>query len=163
MTITSGLSEPVSAQFENTVDLFECQIAMEWALRRYTREVGAGVGLESESCWCEVAEQCTAYLPLPCAPVSHPGREAALVWDEAHGWAIGIETSSGEDLLIQAWYGPDRIPDPPQVAAFTRAVLSGRPAGQSTPPATPAGPVRAQLAQWAQMTAHLSDPQQQNS
>jgi hypothetical protein len=45
----------------------------------------------------------------------------ALVWGEHRGWAMGVETGSGEDLVIVSWYGPALLPGPAEVARFVRA------------------------------------------
>lgn len=97
----------------------------ERRLRAYVRRVARGLGLGPESAWCEVAEEANAYVALDRQLPQRPGRDVALVWDERRGWAVGVETGSGEDLLIVAWHGPELLPAPARVVRFTEAVLAG--------------------------------------
>jgi len=101
------------------------------ALTRYVHRVAEGLGVGPESTWCELADQPNAYVALE----HHRGRtDMALVWDEQHGWAAVVETYSGEDMLVLAYFGPDPLPVPADVVAFTELVLAGEPAGQKDPP-----------------------------
>ncbi|GAB3721965.1 hypothetical protein GCM10027598_36260 [Amycolatopsis oliviviridis] len=65
------------------------------------------VGLESRT--VDNDSPVSAYVALDHRLPSHPDRDRALPWDEAHGWAIAIETHSGEDLvIIRVHAGPER-------------------------------------------------------
>jgi anti-anti-sigma factor len=108
-----------------------------WRLRRYMHEVAAGLGVGPESVWCEMAEESAAYVAMAERCVEYPNRDLALLWDGRHGWAAGVETNAGEDILILAWYGPDVLPPPGEVVGFARAVLTGQPVGQPVPPEIP--------------------------
>jgi uncharacterized protein DUF6292 len=100
-------------------------------LSRYVHQVAEGLGVGPESTWCETGDQPTAYVALE----HHRGRQdVALVWDESHGWAAAVETHSGEDMLVLAYFGLDPVPPPADVVAFTKRVLAGEPAGQVDPP-----------------------------
>ncbi|TDQ00984.1 hypothetical protein EV186_102850 [Labedaea rhizosphaerae] len=101
------------------------------ALTRYVHRVGEGLGVGPESTWCELGDEPTAYVALE----QHRGRnDMALVWDVRHGWAAVVETHSGEDMLVLAYFGPDPLPVSADVVAFTKRVLAGEPAGQLDPP-----------------------------
>ncbi|XGU19570.1 DUF6292 family protein [Rhodococcus sp. 3Y1] len=47
-----------------------------------------------------------------------PGREVALLWEETCGWALAVETRSGEDLIVLGYLGEHAVPTPDAVADF---------------------------------------------
>jgi len=47
-----------------------------------------------------------------------PGREVALLWEETCGWALAVETRSGEDLIVLGYLGEHAVPAPDAVADF---------------------------------------------
>ncbi|MFO7190663.1 DUF6292 family protein [Thermocrispum sp.] len=105
----------------------------EHGLRAYVRQVAAEVGAGPEAQWCEWAESANAYIALENRLPDKPTRDLALIWDDECGWAVGMETGSGEDLLILAWYVEDLLPPPRAVATFVRCVVHGI-AGSKHPP-----------------------------
>jgi Family of unknown function (DUF6292) len=107
-------------------------VRAERGLRRYVCCVAEGLGAGLEGVWSELADEAAAYVALDERLPSRPGRDVALVWDDRRGWAVAVETGSGEDLLMVAWYGPELLPAPKDVVRFTRGVLSGR-IGESAP------------------------------
>lgn len=111
------------------------------ALRAYLARVATGLGLGPESWFCEFTDVRTAYVALAGRLPVAPDRDAALLWDDRHGWSVAIETGSAEDLIVLAWYGPDLLPAPEDVVAFVQRLLRGRPAGQPRPPAPARDPV----------------------
>lgn len=116
--------EPVAS----TVDDDQMDLAaLGSGLRFYVHQVAAGLGIGPEATWCELADQASAYIALDDPAPDWPGRDAALVWDNDRGWALAVETHSGEDLLMQAYYGPQLVPRPDQVASFARAALTRTP------------------------------------
>jgi hypothetical protein len=129
------------------VDALEA-VRAEQGLRSYVGRVAAGLGLDSAGMWCEVADEAAAYVALEQRLASRPARDVALVWDDRRGWAVGVETRSGEDLLVVAWYGPELLPSPEEVVRFVRSVLAEG-VGHSVPPSVCAAArqqVRARLA-----------------
>ncbi|HEY1572989.1 MAG TPA: DUF6292 family protein [Pseudonocardiaceae bacterium] len=64
-----------------------------------------------------------------------PHRDLALLWDERHGWSAGVETHSGEDLIVVAHRGADLLPPPAAVRAFAERLVAGAPVGHPYPPA----------------------------
>lgn len=107
----------------------------EWGLRRYVQQVALGLGVGLESACCESAEPASAYLALTQRLLSAPDRDVALFWDATHGWALGIETGSGEDVLVQAYLGSAQLlADPGTVVGFAKTLLAGHHAGQPNPP-----------------------------
>jgi hypothetical protein len=126
-------------------------VRAEQGLRSYVGRVAAGLGLDSAGMWCEVADEAAAYVALEQRLASRPARDVALVWDDRRGWAVGVETRSGEDLLVVAWYGPELLPSPEEVVRFVRNVLAER-VDHSAPPSVCAAArrqVRARLARCA--------------
>ncbi|WP_051898818.1 DUF6292 family protein [Sciscionella sediminilitoris] len=95
---------------------------LDWALRTYVHRVAAGFGLGPGATCCEVAELANAYIALATPAPHRPDREAALVWDQRYGWAFGIETYSGEDLLILAYHTEKLLPEPDAVVTFVKSV-----------------------------------------
>jgi hypothetical protein len=47
-----------------------------------------------------------------------PDRDVALLWNEQHGWSVGVETSCGEDVIVLCYLGTDILPTPRVVARF---------------------------------------------
>jgi hypothetical protein len=113
-------------------------------LRDYVHRIAAGLGVGPESTWCEVDSPASAYVALERTPRWHK-KDLALVWDEQHGWAVAVETHSGEDLLILAYFGPEQLPEPEDVVRFAAKVLAGEPAGQTEPPRCRTGDLRTRL------------------
>lgn len=101
----------------------------EHGLHHYTVQTANAVGTGPEAAWSEWADAPSAYIALESRLPDHPDRDAALIWDAEQGWAVAVETGCGEDLLITASLGGDVLPPPETVAAFVRAVLTGRHTG----------------------------------
>lgn len=121
----------------------------EWGLRRYVQQVALALGVGMESACCEaVAAPANAYLALTQRLPSAPDRDVALFWDATHGWALGIDPGSGEDILVAAYLGgAQSMAGPDTVAAFARRILAGQDAGRSNPPVWPGdGDLTSQLA-----------------
>ena len=108
------------------------------ALRRYVRLVSEALGLHGESSYVQADESITAYLALDRRLDRFPERDLALLWDEDHGWSAAIETHSGEDLLVIAYFGRDVVPPPAAVAAWADGI-----ARRAHLPTTAADPVPA--------------------
>ncbi|OXM57558.1 hypothetical protein CFP71_06965 [Amycolatopsis thailandensis] len=106
------------------------------ALWGYLAEVTDALGIGPESCVVDHDSPVSAYVALDGRLPGHPDRDVALLWDEVHGWAIAIETHSGEDLIVVCYLGGKTIaPTAARVARFVRALRAGdRYVGQLTPP-----------------------------
>ncbi|MBP2329176.1 hypothetical protein JOF56_009561 [Kibdelosporangium banguiense] len=128
----------------------------EYGLRNYVHRIANALGVGPESTYAELADEATAYIALSDRLFRHPSRDVALTWDGSHGWAVGMETRCGEDLLMLAWYGSDMVPAPENVVAFTKSVLAGEPVGQSAPPTADATAVRDRLG--AYLAPHTGEP-----
>jgi anti-anti-sigma factor len=76
----------------------------------------------------------SAYLAVDQRLPQYPTRDAALLWDEQHGWCLAVESHSTEDLLVQAYLGVDIVPAPRVVADFAARLIRGERPGQPDPP-----------------------------
>ncbi|GGS35545.1 MULTISPECIES: DUF6292 family protein [Actinokineospora] len=94
-------------------------------LHGYVREVTERLGLSGECSYVQ-AEPLGVYLALDGRLPGYPDRDVALLWDDERGWAAAVETHSGEDLLVQAWFGHDLLPAPHKVARWVRGLFDGR-------------------------------------
>jgi hypothetical protein len=104
-------------------------------LRRYIRLVSDELGLTGESSFVQLEPPAYAYLAVDGRFKSFPTRDVALLWDEVHGWAAGVETHSGEDVMVLAYLGGDVLPAPRVLARFVRTLTARASAGQVQPPA----------------------------
>jgi hypothetical protein len=108
------------------------------AMRRYVRLVSEALGLHGQSSYVQADDTISAYIALERRLARFPDRDLALLWDEDRGWSAAIETHSGEDLLVVAYYGKDVLPPPSAVAAWAdeisgRAPAAGRPGKDDEP------------------------------
>lgn len=102
-------------------------------LSGYVQRVAAALGLSGHGFFVQMEAPANAYLALDTRTPLFPTRDAALVWDEVHGWAAVIESHSGEDLVILSYLGTDVLPAPEVVAEFTQHVLAGTYPTRTTP------------------------------
>ncbi|OXM45473.1 DUF6292 family protein [Amycolatopsis alba] len=105
-------------------------------LAGYLAAVSAAVGVGQESCAMDLDHPASAYIALDQRLPRHPERDMALLWDERHGWAFSMETHSGEDLLVLAYFGGELVPSPDAVGRFVTAIQAA--GGASTAPVPPA-------------------------
>lgn len=106
---------------------------LKQGLRRYAGLVAEALGLAGDSYYVRSDAVGEVYLALDGAPPTFPDRDAALLWDEVHGWAVAVEARCGEELLVVGYFGDDLMPPPAVVARFVRQLLG---AGVSAPAAT---------------------------
>ncbi|MFD1150045.1 DUF6292 family protein [Saccharothrix hoggarensis] len=99
--------------------------ALVWGLQGYVRRVTVELGLTGESSCVQAEPTATLYLALDGRLRGFPDRDVALVWDEECGWSVAVETHSGEDLIIVAYFGADLLPTPQAVARWVRRLLRG--------------------------------------
>ncbi|KZB85808.1 DUF6292 family protein [Amycolatopsis regifaucium] len=104
-------------------------------LAGYLVAVSAAVGAGKESWAMDLDHPASAYIALDQRLPRHPVRDTALLWDERHGWAFTMETHSGEDLLVLAYFGGDLVPSPDAVGRFVTAIQAA--GGASTVPVLP--------------------------
>ncbi|WP_051773022.1 DUF6292 family protein [Saccharothrix sp. NRRL B-16314] len=98
--------------------------ALVLGLRGYVRLVTEEVGLSGECSYVH-ADPAAAYLALDGRLPGFPDRDVALLWDEDGGWSVAVETHSGEDLIVCAYFGADILPPPAAVARWVRGLLRG--------------------------------------
>jgi hypothetical protein len=101
--------------------------AVTWGLRGYVRRVTEELGLSGECSYVQAERPAGAYLALDGRLPGFPDRDVALLWDEESGWSAAVETHSGEDVIVQAQFGPDVVPPPAAVARWARGLLRGEP------------------------------------
>ncbi|MEU4768402.1 DUF6292 family protein [Actinosynnema sp. NPDC023794] len=99
--------------------------ALTWGLRGYVRLVTEELGLTGECSYVHADRPAGAYLALDGRLPGFPERDVALLWDEEHGWSAAVETHSGEDVIVQARFGPDVVPPPSAVARWVRGLFRG--------------------------------------
>jgi hypothetical protein len=104
-------------------------------LRRYVGLVTEALGYTGHAFHVQTEAPANAYLPLDERMPAFPDRDVALLWDERHGWCGGIETASGEDLIVISYLGADVLPSPRMVARFATELIAGSGPGQAEPPA----------------------------
>ncbi|MEV1117971.1 DUF6292 family protein [Actinosynnema sp. NPDC049800] len=88
------------------------------APRGYARSVTHELGIIPECSYVQAEGPATVFLELDSRLPVFPDREAAMLWDQRSGWAAAVETHSGEDLIVQAWFGTDLVPGPRAVDAL---------------------------------------------
>ncbi len=99
--------------------------ALMWGLRGYVRQVTRELGLTGECSYVHAERPAVAYLALDGRLPGFPDRDVALLWDEERGWSAAVETHSGEDVIVQAHFGPDVLPSPKAVARWVRGLFRG--------------------------------------
>jgi hypothetical protein len=124
----------IASERRLTVVELEFDSPVARGLREYVRLVAAALGLRGP-CWLvQLEPPANVYIALDDRLPLHPTRDIALVWDEEHGWSLGVESNRDEDLLVLGYLGEDVLPEPDAVARAVRRFFAGQPA-QSRPPA----------------------------
>ncbi|MBB3662275.1 hypothetical protein FB384_001179 [Prauserella sediminis] len=121
----------------------------EWGLRRYIHAVAAGLGLGPESTWCELDVGARAYVALENRLPWVPDRDAALVWNASHGWAVGVEYGGAATVLALSYRGAPLLPSPGDVVAFVKKAFAGVPVGSASPSELDCPDLRRQLERYA--------------
>jgi hypothetical protein len=105
----------------------EVEPRFQRALRGYLDAVARKLGVGLESCTLDKDLPTSAYLAVDRRLPEFPDRDLAMLWDEVHGWAVAIETHSGEDLIVVSYLDTDTVTPPPGlVARFLHEVTDGR-------------------------------------
>ncbi|GAB2960211.1 DUF6292 family protein [Saccharothrix stipae] len=99
--------------------------ALMRGLRGYVRRVTEELGLTGECSYVQAERPAAAYLALDGRLPGFPDRDVALLWEEDGGWSAAVETHSGEDVIVQAHFGPDVLPSPAAVARWARGLFRG--------------------------------------
>ncbi|MCJ0902343.1 DUF6292 family protein [Rhodococcus sp. ARC_M6] len=94
---------------------------------RYVQSVAERVGAGIEQWCCRGNHPMEAYIALDRKLPRFPGREVALLWEETCGWALAVETRSGEDLIVLGYLGEEAVASPEVVAKFGVSVDSSGP------------------------------------
>ncbi|MFD4368611.1 DUF6292 family protein [Rhodococcus sp. NPDC058521] len=88
----------------------------------YIRTVVRELGVPIENWCCSTDPPMEAIVQIEGMLPGHPGRDVALVWGEKLGWALAVETRSGEDMIIVRELGGEPMPAPSVVRAFANLV-----------------------------------------
>ncbi|QFZ20994.1 DUF6292 family protein [Saccharothrix syringae] len=81
------------------------------ALRRYARCVASVLGLGDDRWGLRVERPVGVRVALGGRVASYPDRDAALVWDERHGWSIVVEGDGGRASGGGCDVDGGRVPD----------------------------------------------------
>ena len=103
-------------------------------LREYIRLVADTLALTGDEYHVQPNPPADAYLALHGSLASFPDRDAALIWDEDHGWALAVEARCGEDLIVTGYFGDDIVPPPLSVAQFVWRSCDGAGLAAFEPP-----------------------------
>ncbi|MFL6143779.1 MAG: DUF6292 family protein [Labedaea sp.] len=104
-------------------------------LHRYVQLVAEACGVGPDGFFLELERPLRAYLAVDGRLPQFPTRDVALWWEEEHGWAAGIETHSGRNLILLTYLGLDALPAPQAVVHFLADLFTERFPGQPNPPA----------------------------
>jgi anti-anti-sigma factor len=104
------------------------------ALGRYVAVIAAQLGLPTDRWILDSFPVITACLALRGHLPEFPDCDAALIWDQIHGWYGCVESAYGQDLTVLGYVGPDLLPAPSRVVAFATGLLAGQYPGQPEPP-----------------------------
>jgi hypothetical protein len=96
-------------------------------LREYVRLVAVALGLRGQ-CWLvQLESPANVYLALDERLRLFPACDTALLWDEEHGWSLGVESNPGEKLLVLGYLCEEVLPAPEAVARAVRRWLVDTP------------------------------------
>jgi hypothetical protein len=101
-------------------------------LRRYVQLIAEAVGVGAEASTIQLDDPVSAYLALDRCSPRHPDQDLALLWDERHGWALGMESTVSADLLVLGFL-PAEVPPPRTVADYVAAACRGDGFGATRP------------------------------
>lgn len=108
--------------------------AVTRGLHDYARSVARALGVEDGGGWSVRAEPpVEIYVALDVRLSSFPDRDVALLWGEAEGWSVAVETGSGEDLILVGSYPGEPRPAPRAVGEWALEVFAAGPLGEVRP------------------------------
>jgi len=110
------------------------ETALARGLSRYVRLVADTLGLGDGGYYVQVEPSASAYLPLDGRLAAYPDHDVALIWDQVHGWALGIEANA-EDVVPVRYLGGSLLPLPSLVARFVNRLFREQVSGRAEPPA----------------------------
>jgi hypothetical protein len=103
-------------------------------LRRYVWLVAEAVGVGTEAAVVQLHDPLGAYLALDSRHAAYPDRDLALLWDERHGWALGLETDSDADVRVLGYLAVELLPPPRVVGTYVERICRGGETGPARPP-----------------------------
>jgi hypothetical protein len=119
-------------------------------LQGYSAAVAAALGIGLEACAFDLDIPATVYIAIDWRLDRFPDRDLALLWDERHGWAAGLEVPGRDHLVVLAYMGgPHIIPAPAEVVKFLAAQRAGENTlGRPDPPDFRKAGNHAELVEW---------------
>lgn len=103
-------------------------------LGRYVAAVARLLGVPADAMYHEVGDLASAYIALPTRHPLFTEHDLMLVWDERHGWSVGLEIDTLDGPVVLAYLGPDPLPTPGRIRHFVDEVVVGNCPGQPDPP-----------------------------
>lgn len=88
---------------------------------------------EEHRSW-DICEPADAYLGLSERFALFPEREAALLWDERHGWSAAVSMLSADGFVMMAYLGGEVLAEPADVIGFAHRLVRGDNVGELMPP-----------------------------
>jgi hypothetical protein len=108
---------------DSTIDFeidFDDSVARR--VRRYVRDVVAGLGLRGDSSFVDAEPRTGAYVALDGRLTDFPDHDVALLWNERNGWSAAVEDRMGELVEVARMLG-DPHPSPAAVVGWVRGLL----------------------------------------
>lgn len=118
-------------------------------LRRYVLLVAEALGVGAEASVLQLHDPVSVYLASDRSVPGHGDWDLALLWDERHGWALGVETDGGAEVGVIDHMVTDVLPAPRVVADFVDRARQGGETGRPVPPWFAADDVGDRLAGYA--------------
>ena len=103
-------------------------------LGRYVRAVAELLSVSEDAIYHEVGDLATAYVALPSRHPTFPEYDLMLVWDERHGWSVGLEVDNLDGPVVLTYFGTELLPTPRRIRAFVDEVTVGSCPGQPNAP-----------------------------
>jgi hypothetical protein len=103
-------------------------------LGRYVAAVARLLGVSADAMYHEVGDLASAYIALPMRHPLFVEHDLMLVWDERHGWSVGLEIDTLDGPVVLSYLGPDPLPTPGRIRHFVDEVVVGNCPGQPNPP-----------------------------
>jgi hypothetical protein len=116
--------------FESDLD-FDFDDSKARRVRRYVREIVAGLGLRGDSSLVETEPRAGAYVALDGRLHDFPDHDVALLWNELTGWSAAVEDRIGDLVEVARLEGGPR-PSPAAVVRWVGSLFRAERASERT-------------------------------